>query len=101
MCFACLLGSITAASGRFLSFRLPNRGGIVLSGLPGVCLFFGLSPPVPLAFFRSGDRTVAISYLLGSFSVYPPSTTADSVRLHWFRLSNRGYIIIRVAFVLS
>ena len=31
-------GSITAASGRFLSFRLPNRGGIVISGLLGVRL---------------------------------------------------------------
>ena len=33
---------------------------------------FCLSPPIPLAFFHSGDLTVAISYLLGSFSVYPP-----------------------------
>ena len=27
---------------------------------------------IPLAFFRSGDLTVATSYLLGSFTVYPP-----------------------------
>ena len=33
---------------------------------------FCLSPPIPIAFFCSGDRTVAISYLLGPFSVYPP-----------------------------
>ena len=33
---------------------------------------FCLSRPIPLAFFRSGDLTVAISCLLGSFSVYPP-----------------------------
>ena len=32
------LGSITAASGRFLSFRLPNRGDIVPSGVFGVFL---------------------------------------------------------------
>ena len=70
MCFVCLLGSITAASGRFLPFRLPNRGDIVPSGVFGV--FFPLSPPIPLAFFRSGDRTVVISCLLGPFSVYPP-----------------------------
>ena len=31
-------GSITAASERFLSFRLPNRGDIVPSGVIGVCL---------------------------------------------------------------
>ena len=38
-----------------------------------VCAFFlSLSPPIPLAFFRSGDITVAISNILGSFSVYPP-----------------------------
>ena len=29
----------------------------------------------------------------------PPSATADSVCLHSFRLSNRGYIVILVAFV--
>ena len=34
----CHLGSITAASGRLLSFRLPNRGDIVLAGIFGVCL---------------------------------------------------------------
>ena len=38
VCFVCHLGSITAASGRFLSFRLPNRGDIVPSGLLGVRL---------------------------------------------------------------
>ena len=95
----CHLGSITAASGHLLSFRLPNRGDIVPSGVFGVCLP-SLSAPIPLAFFRSGDVTVAISYLLGSFSVYPPSTTADSVCLHSFRPSNRGYIVILVAYVL-
>ena len=94
----CHLGSIAAASGRRLSFRLPNRGDIVPSGVLGACLS-RLSPPIPLT-FRSGDLTVAISYLLGSFSVYPPSTTADSVCLHSFRLSNRGYSVILVVFVL-
>ena len=34
----CLLGSVTAASGRFLSFRLPNRGDIVPSGAFSVCV---------------------------------------------------------------
>ena len=57
-----------------LPFKLPNRGDIVPSGVFGVGLpSLCLSPPIPLAFFRSGDLTVAISYLLGSFSVYPPS----------------------------
>lgn len=71
MCFVCLLGSITAASGRFLPFRLPNRGDIVPSGVFGVSSFCITADSARL-FFRSGDRTVAISYLLGSFSVYPP-----------------------------
>ena len=72
MCFVCLLGSITAASGRFRS-GCRTVVKIVPSGVFGVCLpSFCLSPPIPLAFFRSGDPTVTISYLLGSFSVYPP-----------------------------
>ena len=58
-----------------------------------------LSPPIPLASFRSGDRTVATPYLFGSFSVCPPFTTADSAHLHSFRLPNRGDIVILVAFV--
>ena len=53
---------------RPLPSRLPNRGDIVPSGVPSFCL----SSLIALAFFRSGDLTVAISYLLGSFSVYPP-----------------------------
>ena len=34
----CYLGYITAASGNLFSFRLPNRGDIVPSGVFGVCL---------------------------------------------------------------
>ena len=33
---------------------------------------FYLSSPISLAFFRSGDLTVGMWYLLGRFSVYPP-----------------------------
>ena len=95
----CYLGSITAASARLLSFRLPNRGDLVPLGVLGVSLPSLLSPPIRFASFRSGDGTVAISYPLGWFSVYPPSTTADSDRLHWSRLPNRGDIVILVAFV--
>ena len=54
-----------------LLFRLPNPWWYCAFGFTWCVFSFGLSPPVPLAFFRSGGRTVAISYLLGSFSVYP------------------------------
>ena len=83
VCFVCLLGSITTASGRFPSFRLPNRGDIVPSGVFGVCL-----PSVYHHRFRS------LSFVQATF------TTTDSVCLHSFRLSNRGYVAILVALVL-
>ena len=66
VCFVCRLGSITAASGRFPPFRLPNRGDTVPSGVFGACLpSFCLSPPIPLTFFRSGDRTATIFVSFG------------------------------------
>ena len=95
-----LFGIYTAASARLLSFRLPNRGDIVPSGVFGVCLPSLLLPPILLAVFRSGDRTVEISCLLGSFSVCPPALTADFVRLYSFRLPNRGGIVTLVSCVL-
>ena len=64
-----------------------------------VC-YLGSSPLLPPASFRSGDRTVVISYLLGAFGVCPPAITADSVRLYSFRLPNRGDIVILVSCVL-
>ena len=76
---ACHLGSITAASARLLSFRLPNCGDIVPSGVFGVC------PPFSITTDSARLRL---------------SITADSIRLRLFRLPNRGDIVILVAFVL-
>ena len=43
---------------------------------------------------------MAISYILGLFGVYPFTATADSIRLHSFRLPNRGDVAILDALVL-
>ena len=66
----CLLSPTTIGPACPTTWRPPNRGEIVLCSRCALYAFWDLSPP--LAFFHSGDLTVAISYLLGSFSVYPP-----------------------------
>ena len=48
--------------------------------------------------FRRANRGDIVS--LGSIQRVPPSTTADFVCLHSFRLWDRGYIVVLVAFVL-
>ena len=100
VCFVCRLGSITAASGRFPPFRLPNRGDTVPSGVFGVSSFF-LSITTDsahlLSFRRPNRDDIRIFWVRSACT--PPPATADSVCLHSFRLSNRGYIVILVAFV--
>ena len=63
---------------RSLLFRLPNRGGIVLSGLPGVCL-----PSVYHHRFRSPSFVQATEpwryRIFWVRSVCTPFTTTDSV----------------------
>ena len=94
----CHLGSITAAFGRLVSFRLPNRGDIVPSGVLGVC-FPSLchhrfrSPP----FVRRPNRGDLVSF---GFVQRVPPLYHRRFRPPPFRLSNRGYILSLVEFVL-
>ena len=74
----CHLGSITAASGRLPSFRLPNRGDIVVAGVFGVCL--SSLDSTRLLSFRRPNCGDLVSF--GLVQSVPPSTIADSVRLH-------------------
>ena len=108
------------------TWRPPNRGETVFCFRCALYAFWDLSPPLPAASFRSGYRTmvilclrvclVCVRFRSPSFvqaaepwryrifwvrsACTPPFTTADSVCLHSFRLSNRGCYVILVAFVL-
>ena len=64
------MGSITAASDRFLPFRLPNSGDIVPSGVFGVFLPSITADSARLLSFRRPNRGDLVSF--GSVQRVPP-----------------------------
>ena len=98
VCFVCHLEPFTAASDPFLSFRLIVEILCIRVCLVCVFLLSITTDSARLLSLRRPNRGDIVSF--GFVQRVPPSTTADSVCLLLFRLSNRGYTVILVAFVL-
>ena len=83
------------------SFRLGCRTVVILClRVCLVCVFLlSITADCARLFFVQATEPWRYRIFWIRSACTPPSATADSVCLHSFRLSNRGYIVILVAFV--